>query len=242
MFNLQFFITSVQRTWRTVIQLPSGACINPLPPILPQLIVIFEVSLSPVTVSLLSVHWPCLVNAVPGKERERRSFTRASLSHKMLKEQSGRLSNIKQKGNTSLNNPFASFSTNTNTPLPPPTHVPSPPHALPSTLPFPLLLPITHLQMKTTPNEQRRSGKQMFDLINQLSKRKGTHTIMKLYDTHKKEIHNLTPERKKGESNLNLKATLPPHWAQQLFPLWFLLFCLPNVLLTSISFCVWNTL
>ena len=43
---------------------------HPLPLILPKLIVIFVVLLSPVTKPPLSVHWPSLVNAVSGKERK----------------------------------------------------------------------------------------------------------------------------------------------------------------------------
>ena len=53
-----------QRTWRTVIELPTGACTNSLPLILPQFFVIFVVPLSPVTAPLLSVHCPSLGNAL----------------------------------------------------------------------------------------------------------------------------------------------------------------------------------
>ena len=111
----------------------------------------------------------------PWESKKRVSITKARLSHNIVKEQSGRLSNMQQKGNTSLNNPFTSSSTNAGTLLPPPTNVPSPPHTLPSTLSFPLHLLMIHLQMKATPNEQRdlagRSGKQMLDLMDQLSKK-----------------------------------------------------------------------
>ena len=58
-----------------------------------------------------------------------------------------------------------------------------------------------------------RSGKQMFDLMDQLlkKKKKETHMAVKLLDTEGRD--NLIPERK-GETNLNSKASLPPCLAQ----------------------------
>ena len=126
---------------------------------------------------------------------------------------------MKQKGNTSLNNPFASSFANTGTSIPPPRNVPSPPCTLPSLLPFPLLLLMTSLWMRQLQINQGdlagRPGKQILDLMDQLLKKGGTHMAMKLYDREGGD--NLIPERK-GESNLNLKASLPLHWAQQLLP------------------------
>ena len=200
-----------------MIQLPSGAHTNPLPLILLQLAVIFAVPLSPVAAPLLSVHWPSLVNVVPGKERKRGSVTKARFSHKIVKEQSGRLSNIKQKGNTSHQQSLCLLLCQCQHPLPPPMNMPSLPHTLPSILPIPLLLLMIPLLIRQFQMNQGdlpgKSGEQMLDLMDQLLKKGGTHTAMKLYDTEGRD--KLIPE-KGGESNLCLNVSLPPCLAQQL--------------------------
>ena len=88
-----------QRTWRTVRELPSGACTNSLPLILPWLAVLSVIPQPLTTLLPSSASWPILVNPAPGK-KEKGSVTKARLSHKAVKEQSKRQSNTKQKRNT----------------------------------------------------------------------------------------------------------------------------------------------
>ena len=91
-------------------------------------------------------------------KREKGPVTRDILSHKIVKEQSERLSNTKPRGIPDLTTPVPSpLPTLAPLPLPPMTS-PNPPHTPLLLLPLPLLLLTTHLQMKTTPNEQRGSG------------------------------------------------------------------------------------
>ena len=178
-----------QRTWRTVIQLPLGACTNPLPLFLPQPTALSAAPLSPVAVPLLSVHWPSLVNAGPGKGRERGSVTKARFSHKIVKEQSGRLNNIKQMGNTSLNNPFASSSVSASTPY---LH----PWMCLVYLVFflryyPFLFSFQWLICKGKQYQMNqgdlagRSGKQMIDLMDQFQKRENSYSNETVW--HKRE-------------------------------------------------------
>ena len=104
-----------QRTWKNVIQLPSGAGTNPLPPILPQLVVLSVAHPSPIPVPPPVVHSPIVLNPAPGKEKKG-SVTKVRLSHKIVKEQSDRLSSTKE---TDI--------PDSTTPMPPPLPMPAPP-------------------------------------------------------------------------------------------------------------------
>ena len=90
----------------------------------------------------------CLSKSTPWK-REKRSITKAKHNHKIVKEQSERLSNSQQRE-----------IPDSTTPVPPPPPMPAPflfpstpnpPHSLLLLLPLALPLLTTHLQMKTTP-------------------------------------------------------------------------------------------
>ena len=103
-------------------------------------------------------------------------------------------------------------------PLPPMT-LPNPPHTPHLMLPFFLSFQWLICRWKQTQMSKgdlaRRSGKQMLDLMDQLSK-KGKLIPQWNAMTQKEEI--IWFPKEKGDSNLNLKASLPPTWAQQLLP------------------------
>ena len=112
----------------------------------------------------------------------------------------------------------ASSSTNASTP--PHFHPwPHPIHLILLFCCYPFLLPFQQLICKWKWPQMgkgdlaRRSGKQMLNLMDQLSK-KGELIQQWNCMTQKEEIIWFLKE--KGESNLNLKASLPPHRAQQM--------------------------
>ena len=142
---------------RTVIQLPSGAHTNPLPLILPQPTVLSAAHPSPIAVPPPVIHLLIVINPVPGKEKKSLS-QRPDLATKIVKEQSERLSNTMPRNIPDLTTPVPPpLPMPAPLPLPPMTS-PNPPHTPLLLLPSPLPLLMTHLQIKTTPNEQRGSG------------------------------------------------------------------------------------
>ena len=125
----------------------------------------------------------CLSNCSPWK-REKGSVTKARLSHKTTKRAVRKAKQYQAKWNTWLNNPCAS-SSNASTPTSIHEHAQSTSYST-----FAAILASSpsddYLQIRQTQMNKGylagRSGKQMSDLMDQLLKKRGTHTAMKLYD------------------------------------------------------------